>query len=148
MKSKTAVWDWFSIYIRLKYANKKGMAKCYTCGKALPIKDLQAGHAIMGRSNAVLFNEEIVRPQCQWCNVWLGGNLGVFVQKLIEENSLEWWEKKQKEGKKVVMLDLRGLYEKYEILVDDLLITITNPSSLPERWKKHRELLIKKGREK
>ena len=148
MKSKTAVWDWFSIYIRLKYANKKGMAKCYTCGKTLPIKDLQAGHAIMGRSNAVLFNEEVIRPQCQRCNVWLGGNLGVFVQKLIEENSLEWWEKKREESKKAVKLDLMELYEKYRGLVDDLLITNTNPSSLPERWKKHRELLIKKEREK
>ena len=61
--SKQMVWDYFSIYIRLRYANKKGVAKCYTCGKVLAIKALQAGHAIMGRSNAVLFDEEIVKPQ-------------------------------------------------------------------------------------
>ena len=146
MKSKTAVWDWFSIYIRLRYANKKGMAKCYTCGKVLPIKALQAGHAIMGRSNAVLFDEEIVKPQCQRCNVWLAGNLGVFAQKLIEENGLEWWEQKERESKKSVKLDFNELYEKYHTLVDDLLITVTNPNSLPERWKKHRELLIRKER--
>ena len=140
--SKQMVWDYFSIYIRLRYANKKGVAKCYTCGKTFLIKDLQAGHAIMGRSNAVLFNEEIVRPQCQRCNVWLGGNLGVFVKNLIEENGIEWWEQKEKESKKAVKLDLMELYEKYRGSVDDLLITITNPNSLPERWKKHRELLI------
>ena len=146
MKSKKAVWDWFSIYIRLKYADKKGISKCYTCGKVLPIKDLQTGHAIMGRSNAVLFDEEIIRPQCQRCNVWLAGNLGIFAQKLIEDNGLEWWEKKVKESKKVVKLDLQMLYEKYRAFVDDLLMTVTNPNSLPERWKKHRERLIRKER--
>ena len=145
MKSKKAVWDWFSIYIRLKYANKKGYAKCYTCDREMPIKELQAGHAIAGRSNAVLFDEELVRPQCQRCNVWLAGHLGEFRERLIKEHSLEWFDEKKKQSTRMVKLDLNELYEKYHSFVDDLLITVTNPNSLPERWKRHRELLIRKG---
>ena len=63
---KKEAWKWFSIYVRLKYANKSGYVKCYTCSKVLFWKGegMQAGHFQGGRGNAVLLDEEGVRVQC------------------------------------------------------------------------------------
>lgn len=69
---------------------------------------MQAGHAIGGRTGAVLLDEEIIRPQCYRCNVALRGNYPVFVTKLIREKArympvpeehklteaMAWWEVK------------------------------------------------------
>lgn len=83
-KQKKKTWFWFSKYIRLKYA-EDGMCECYTCGIKKPWKEMQAGHGIGGRSNSVLFNEEIVRPQCYGCNICQSGKLDEFGLKLREE---------------------------------------------------------------
>jgi len=112
---KDKVWKVFSLYIRTKFA-KNGIVACYTCDKQMPIHLSQAGHAIGGRTNSVLFDEEIVRPQCRRCNIFLGGNYPVFVTKLIKENGLEWWEKKLRDSKKVkkfTVSELKDLLEYY-----------------------------------
>jgi len=41
---------------------------CVTCGRYYPFKELQAGHFIQGRTNAVLFDERLVYSQCFGCN--------------------------------------------------------------------------------
>ena len=84
-KIKKKVWALFSQYIRQKYADKNGYESCYTCGKVLPWKQMQAGHGIGGRNNSVLFMEEVVRPQCAGCNLWGGGKYSIFAEKLIKE---------------------------------------------------------------
>ena len=71
---KKKCWKIFSEYIRRKYANKRGYAVCVTCGVKKHWKELQAGHFIDGRTNAILFNEECVHPQCVKCNIYLSGN--------------------------------------------------------------------------
>ena len=58
----------------------------------MPWKEAQAGHGIPGRTNGILFLEEIVRPQCPGCNVFGGGRLEVFVRKLIEIYTLEGYD--------------------------------------------------------
>ena len=62
---------------------------------------MQAGHAIPGRTGMVLFDEEIIRPQCVRCNIWGRGMLHIFAPKLIQERNHsadgmgpEWWERK------------------------------------------------------
>lgn len=84
-KQKKKTWAWFSKYIRLKHASSSGLCSCYTCGQVLPWKQIQAGHGIGGRSNNVLFNEDIVRPQCYGCNVAQYGKLDEFGAKLRKE---------------------------------------------------------------
>lgn len=86
--AKKKAWSAFSLYIRNKYATD-GMATCYTCGALRTVKQLQAGHAIPGRSNAVLFMEEVVRPQDMGCNFFGRGKLSVFTPKLIKEIGLD-----------------------------------------------------------
>ena len=120
---KARCWKLFSEYVRRKYADSGGRARCYTSGVVAHWKDLQCGHAIGGRHNAVLFDEEICRPQSVGENVFKRGNYPVFVTKLIEENGFEWWQKKLEESRRVVKYtrdDLQTLIETYKKKLDEL----------------------------
>jgi hypothetical protein len=114
---KAKCWRLFSEYIRRKDADEGGTERCYTCGELAHWKELQAGHAIGGRHNAVLLDEEICRPQCVRCNVFLRGNYPVFTSRLIRERGLEWFEKKLEDSRRLVkwtrsdMEDLIALYK-------------------------------------
>jgi len=104
--AKKRAWDRFSQWIRVK----KGIETtkypfvgiCVTCYKQFHIRALQAGHMIPGRSNAVLFQEELVNPQCVACNEGLHGNpkkyRKVMVLKYGEEQVSRW----EMEAKKVI----------------------------------------------
>lgn len=67
-KWKDKAWKQFSKYIRyrdcLSETQTMEMGKCYTCGKELPFKGLQAGHCISGRGNFILLDEDWVKAQC------------------------------------------------------------------------------------
>lgn len=74
-KLKDKAWKLFSKYIRLKHADKDGYVACVTCGVKKPWNDgMQAGHFVDSRSNSVLFDEELVYPQCVGCNMFKGGS--------------------------------------------------------------------------
>jgi hypothetical protein len=121
---KQKVWKVFSLYIRLKDADNLGYNYCYTCGIRLHYKRLQAGHGLGGRTNSILFDEELVKPQCQRCNIFLGGNYDVFHAKLIKEHGIEWFEGKLKlknKTKQFTINELKQLYEHYKNKVDKLL---------------------------
>lgn len=121
--TKKNVWIIFSQYIRLKYADANGNDTCYTCGVKKPWREMQTGHAIGGRTNSILFDEEIVRPQCVRCNIFLGGNYTEFVTKLIKEKGMKWWDKKlldSKTVKKFNKSDLQNLYEHYKSEIEKL----------------------------
>lgn len=75
----------FSIYIRTKYADRLGYAKCYTCGALMHWSKLHNGHFYSRRFFSTRWNENNCRPQCFKCNVALGGNLAVYSEKLLEE---------------------------------------------------------------
>lgn len=114
---KKKAWKLFSEWIRRKDADEGGTEYCFTCGRAFHWKELQAGHGIGGRHNAVLFDEEIVRPQCVACNVFLRGNYQVFITKLIKENGMKWWECKLSDSRKTLKLtrsDVEEIIEKYK----------------------------------
>lgn len=70
---KKQSWQEFSKWIRLrdcvKTTGDTESGVCITCGKLIPFKQSQAGHFIAGRTNAVLFDEDIVHLQCYSCNV-------------------------------------------------------------------------------
>lgn len=75
---KKQAWDQFSIYIRtrdcLMTSGALGIGSCVTCNRPYNFKQLQAGHWIPGRNNAVLFSERGVHAQCDSCNRHLKGN--------------------------------------------------------------------------
>lgn len=101
---KAKAWKIFSEYIRRRDADVGGTNRCYTCGTLMFWKESQAGHAIPGRTNAVLLDADICRPQCVGCNVFRRGRYEIFTTKLIKENGMEWWERKLEEARLVVKL--------------------------------------------
>ena len=114
---KNKAWKLFSEYVRRKHADEGGTASCYTCGQLAYWKDLQCGHAIPGRHGAVLFDEEICRPQCPRDNVFLGGRYEIFTTRLIKENGMAWWEAKLDGAKRVVKYtrsDLEALIAEFQ----------------------------------
>jgi len=119
---KKKCWKLFSEWIRRKDADEGGTVECYTCGKLMHWTGdgAQAGHAIGGRRNAVLFDHEVVKIQCTYCNskppYGLNGNYQVFTTKLIKENGMEWWEAKLVDSRKTVKLTSAEVQEKIEWL--------------------------------
>ena len=95
-------WSACSQYVRQLYSDHRGQTTCYTCGVTGHWKEMQAGHAIPGRNNAVLCNTSIIRVQCATCNIFKRGMHHVFTTRLIKEHSMEWWDQKLIEAKKTV----------------------------------------------
>ena len=92
---KKKAWNLVSQYVRKREADEGGFVHCYTCKALIHWKyEAQAGHSIPGRTNAVLLDDTICRPQCYGCNIGRNGQHHIFATKLIQENGLEWWEKK------------------------------------------------------
>lgn len=120
---KKKLWKVFSEYVRRKDADEGGTERCYTCSDPKHWKELHAGHAIPGRHNAVLFDEEIVKPQCPVCNIWKGGQYHIFATNLIKENSMEWWEAKLESARRTVKYthaDLEEMIRTYQGKLSDL----------------------------
>lgn len=65
---KDKAWKAFSTYIRtrdsIKTTGGVDFCRCITCKKIYEYKQTQAGHFVPGRSNSVLFKEDIVNGQC------------------------------------------------------------------------------------
>jgi len=115
---KARAWDLFSVYVRRKYADENGYVTCYTSGVRDHWKTMQCGHAIPGRGNAVLFDEEICRPQTVSENVFKRGNYTIFTTKLIKERGMDWWEAKLAGSNKPVKFtrsDLQALIDRYKL---------------------------------
>ena len=113
---KKKAWVLFSQYIRTKAMDNGGHCICYTCGDHSHWKEMQAGHAIPGRHNAVLYDEEVVRVQCVRCNIFLRGNYPIFTTKLIKAHGMEWWEDKLANSRKTVKYtrtDIQEIIDKY-----------------------------------
>lgn len=113
---KSRAWKLFSEFVRRKHSDEGGTGRCYTCGELAHWKELQCGHAIGGRHNAVLLDEEICRPQCIRCNVFMRGQYPIFTSKLIRENGLEWFESKLISARAVVKINRAEYEEKIQEL--------------------------------
>lgn len=85
----------FSLHVRHR-GETFGYNHCYTCGKYLPIDELQAGHFIPRRYHAVRWHPVNVWAQCNTCNVEKHGNLEKYERKLVamfsQEAVDELWE--------------------------------------------------------
>lgn len=91
--AKSKAWDSFSLFVRtrdcLRFTGDPENGICISCKRWLPRKQLQAGHFIGGRGNAVLFREDLVYSQCSFCNAkpprGLGGNYVEYTLFMLEE---------------------------------------------------------------
>lgn len=98
-----------SKYIRKKYANNKGEAECYTCGKSEPWQNLDCGHFIPRHNMSLRWDTRNLRPQCKECNQYKSGNLIMFANKLEKEQPgiTEQLESEAREVKKWTRQELK-----------------------------------------
>lgn len=78
----------FSLYIRHSYATG-GYCTCYTCGRELPIKEIQCGHLFSRARQSTRYVSENCRPQCFGCNVMQKGKYDEFHPRMIREIGLD-----------------------------------------------------------
>ena len=96
-KAKDRAWDAFSRYIRtrdcIRFTGDPTEGMCVTCKRYYKYPQLQAGHFISGRGNAVLFDERLVYSQCVGCNgnppYGKGGNYVEYFRFMLDEVGLE-----------------------------------------------------------
>ena len=104
--AKKKAWDAFSKMIRLRdcfaTTGLDHTGRCITCNAAWSIKQLQAGHAIAGRSNAILFDEDLVNAQCITCNQHYHGKPKKYKAILIDRHDQDWWDFKMATSKQVI----------------------------------------------
>ena len=115
----------FSKYIRtrdcIRTTGFADQGKCITCGKFFPFSELQAGHAIGGRNNSILFDEKLVNAQCRVCNHYGNGRYGDYSLWFIGKYGIEEWKKKVELSNKIdVELDYDFIYEKYKQKYEEL----------------------------
>lgn len=60
--------SWFSIFIRLRDADKNGTVTCCTCGQKKYWRKAHCGHYIKRGHLAVRFDEKNCAAQCNFCN--------------------------------------------------------------------------------
>lgn len=129
--AKDKAWKYFSLYIRVRDCIKTtgyvDSGICYTCGVRLPIKKLQAGHLVAGRTNSILFQEEAVRSQCLGCNFFKAGESGIFAIKLAGEIGIEKVKEFQKQKDDLVKYseqDYLDIADKYKKKWEKLILKV------------------------
>ncbi len=115
----------FSEYIRRKYADKRGIVKCYTCNKKAYWKGegMQNGHFISRASRILRWSIHNCRPQCYACNCMRYGQNYIFAMNLNKEYGYNIAEELLIESKKTIKQsdqDLIDLTNKYKSLVDNM----------------------------
>lgn len=100
----------FSLWVRWKAADKKGLVECFTCGKKAHVKSMQAGHFIPRHYLSTRWIELNVQPQCYRCNIALRGNYPEFAYKLGHDN-VGWLLKEKRQLVKFSGQDLQGMID-------------------------------------
>lgn len=141
-KAKKDCWTAFSLYIRtrdcIRFGNSLDRGICVTCQRPKLLKELQAGHFIPGRNNAVLFDERIVYSQCAGCNLapprGLGGN---YVEYFVFMEN-EWGREKIDEFRALkhttVKYTPQDLIEKKEYFKEKTKKLIEEFDSTNHKW--------------
>lgn len=135
-RAKDKAWDAFSYYIRVRDSlattGTTEFCICVTCNERgdsswKEFRHIQAGHAVGGRGNAVLFHEEIVNGQCDYCNTkppyGLGGDYGNYALFLVKKYGLEYAEALQRlkgTDKPYKIHDFIRIEEEYKVKAADL----------------------------
>ena len=97
--AKNTAWRNFSRYIRLRDSlattGTTDYCKCVTCGNVVSKSYLEAGHAFPGRTNGILFDEDLVYGQCRHCNRAREGEEQAFRIFLVQLHSQAWYDLKK-----------------------------------------------------
>lgn len=133
-REKKKAWEAFSLYIRtrdcVRYSkthperNEGLEAPCTTCQRVLPLKSLQAGHFVAGRTNSILFDERGVNSQCYRCNVGEHGNTTsywLWMEANWGRDVIDEILQRKTQSLKMKVWDYQALREKYVKLTKELI---------------------------
>lgn len=109
---KKLAWQEFSKFIRIADADDNWIGECVTCGRRLPWQELQAGHFIAGRNNAILFEKNAVHSQCYICNCMLHGNIVEYYPFMLERYGQEEVDRLKRLRNETVKFTPQELVEK------------------------------------
>jgi len=117
-KMKEKAWKEFSKWIRRRdlCRSDNGYQPCITCGTVKHYKELQAGHFIAGRTNAILFDERGVHAQCYGCNVGRYGNsveYFIYMEKRYDRDTIDDLRRLRNTTRKYTLEELEALRDKY-----------------------------------
>lgn len=122
-KAKKQAWQSFSKYIRQRDSDKNGNISCYTCGRISSFKKMQAGHFLIGRHNAVLFDERGCHAQCKYCNLILKGNIQEYYPRMLKDygqKTIHELQDLDKQPKKYTVNELEEIRDFYKKKLEEL----------------------------
>lgn len=127
-KKKTGVndnklWKIFSIYVRLRDADKNGVCKCITCNKRLHWSNMQCGHGHGRQFWGTKYHEKNNHAQCVSCNGFKEGQKDKYkaeVDKRYGKGTWEMLELKNKGAKTLSQFEVDQLTIYYTKEVDQL----------------------------
>ena len=95
-----------------------GYAKCISCGRVLPVSQLDGGHYIGRRHTCTELEPDNVQPQCRQCNRFLAGDVVAYRIGLIKKLGVERVERlesllESKDPKKKTSKEYEELAKKY-----------------------------------
>ena len=116
----------FSKFVRLRGARRVDTVqggsvlinKCCTCGRWLPITQMDAGHYISRGKYPTRWSEDNVHPQCKQCNIFMHGNYTQYALYMIRTygySKLSGLDRRSKQSTKVSTVEL---YEKVQYYKD------------------------------
>lgn len=112
---KDQCWKVFSEWIRRSHADEGGTVECYTCRRLFFYKEVHAGHFVSGRTNAVLFDERIVKPQCPKCNIFMSGNYSAYTLRMLDDHGRDYVDELLALKHQTVKFTRSDLLEKIEV---------------------------------
>lgn len=121
------VWPEFARFIKARDANNEGWIRCCTCNKSLRWNDSEcnAGHLVSGRSNNVIFDEQIVHGQCAGCNNYKSGAVWEYTQFMRKKGhsyeEIEEMQNRKNVIKKYTKEELKDLKKYYKAEADRLI---------------------------
>ena len=113
----------FSLYIRTRDADKKGICTCCTCGKKLPVKQIHCGHFMSRRHMATRWDEDNCNSQCVKCNTFNQGEqykYALFLNKKFDTDKASELLVKSRQTTKYTILDLEEMIEHFKTLLKKL----------------------------
>jgi hypothetical protein len=79
---------------------------------------------VPGRTNSVLFHEEITNEQCPKCNLWLGGNYQAYTLYMLDKygrEKVDEFLQLKHQVRKYTTSELEEMIGKYQQKLKDLV---------------------------
>jgi len=108
----------FSLFIRIRDCNDKGIVVCPLCGKKIKWNDLvcQCMHFVKRFILKYRYAEENCYAGCSGCNVFLNGNYQVYTLFMIKKF---WLEKVEN------MLNDKQIYKVHDYELEEMIVIYT-----------------------